>query len=746
MMKLRKGIISIIIMVIIAASFCGAMTANAEEANDDTQNITEKTDLCSLEEHEHTEKCYEPQEAKLTCESEEEGHVHTEDCYNVQEPKLICEKEEHTHEETCFTAEQLQSGEAYAVNEIMPESEDVVTTLNNLLENIPSAKEILERYANAYGNTERYTEYAEKRDQAVADAKKAIELYDSLTDELKEEIKNYNRKSLDLVAALTDPGLGYNMETGITFKMPENVGENYVYQFSSDCYYQSSMNYALEDNVVAFLMVDTSDYDEEPWKPNSRDYEQGISNYEVAFCCDNITSANEKWAYKRVNLEDSTYYGEDEAEHIRAIVQNSYPFTSADEMRDILVGKNVLTTEEAAKADEGQLLTAVQCAIWHFANEIPYDADSWSLAGWLDYGPGYFGNELKPIAEYYENSEEANSNIRKIYQYLINAAPKKTENIIISDVAYEAYKMKGTDSFDVVVRILLNTEIQSDDDIEINISVEGTDNQVVLKPTEGREFMATLADVNAESEINVDVSGTQQLEKDVYFYEPWPNDNKDNPQRGASQSLVGAASGETKIHVSHSFKVRDAKDGIDIVLLKKGSDNKALEAAEFELSYIAGDGSKLPIKNSEGKSLFVTDENGKIYFKNLMPGNYVLTETKAPSGYIVSQSEKETEFIIVDGDAGVTVELKNNFSKVSVDGTVLTINNDKEEGKEVDKEDEDNEEEQIEERVEERIEEQEAVQSAGTKTGDSAKMTSWITVLVITAGSMMYIGRKRIRR
>ena len=49
--------------------------------------------LCGLEEHNHTDECY---EKVLVC---DEDHEHTDECY---EDRLICEQEEHSHTDKCY--------------------------------------------------------------------------------------------------------------------------------------------------------------------------------------------------------------------------------------------------------------------------------------------------------------------------------------------------------------------------------------------------------------------------------------------------------------------------------------------------------------------------------------------------------------------------------------------------------------------------------------------------------------------
>lgn len=86
--------------------------------------LTNKTPICGMEEHAHTDDCYEQvlacgleeseghahtdacydEEGNLTCGLEESaGHVHDESCY---EQRLTCELEEHAHTDACYPAEE----------------------------------------------------------------------------------------------------------------------------------------------------------------------------------------------------------------------------------------------------------------------------------------------------------------------------------------------------------------------------------------------------------------------------------------------------------------------------------------------------------------------------------------------------------------------------------------------------------------------------------------------------------------
>ena len=55
--------------------------------------------VCGLEEHQHTDACY---EQTLSCELEEgDEHQHTDACY---ERELACDKQEHAHSDACYAA------------------------------------------------------------------------------------------------------------------------------------------------------------------------------------------------------------------------------------------------------------------------------------------------------------------------------------------------------------------------------------------------------------------------------------------------------------------------------------------------------------------------------------------------------------------------------------------------------------------------------------------------------------------
>ncbi|MCD7813491.1 MAG: hypothetical protein LUH20_05475 [Lachnospiraceae bacterium] len=63
----------------------------------DVAYASEPVLVCALEEHTHSDSCY---EMLLTCERTE--HTHSADCYDA-DGNLICGREEHVHDDSCYT-------------------------------------------------------------------------------------------------------------------------------------------------------------------------------------------------------------------------------------------------------------------------------------------------------------------------------------------------------------------------------------------------------------------------------------------------------------------------------------------------------------------------------------------------------------------------------------------------------------------------------------------------------------------
>ena len=116
-----------------------------------------------------------------------------------------------------------------------------------------------------------------------------------------------------------------------------------------------------------------------------------------------------------------------------------------------------------------------------------------------------------------------------------------------------------------------------------------------------------------------------------------------------------------------------------LIIQKRSQDNQPLSGAEFRITTAAGcevglDG-VIGTSTLTSNGIFRTDAQGEIRITNLAPGAYVLTEIKAPDGYVMDSPS--TNVVIGTGGDTQTVVVKNSKAgslvilKKSTDGKPL---------------------------------------------------------------------------
>ena len=421
------------------------------------------------------------------------------------------------------------------------------------------------------------------------------------------------------------------------------------------------------------VMVDaTEDY---TWTPNGP-YSFADSNYEVLYCCDAYTGYNNGIYYKRMNLEDSGYYSAEEAAHIRAIITNSYPFISVEQMKQNLAAEGF---EGAAELDRAEIIAAVQGAVWYFSNGADYrykhtfNVQKNSQWGGVmhDY-TAEMSAEIQALGKRKFLVDEAVGNrINGLMDYLkgLDAVYAEKNEIIVSEIeildAVPVQEKSGV--YTIVLRLVLNNSgTSSQDNITANIYVG--DKLVSTEAVKlGTNEYQVSVEASAGDVIKTVISGTQIMPKGVYFYEP-------EGGRDVSQCLVGVAMGQTDVYAEASitldFPTTLLSTG-DIVLKKVDENGNALAGATFEL-YCRKDGIDYFVKTYD------VDSNGELRITDLLPGQYVLKETVAPATY-----NKLTEEIVLtimedgttESDAlpeGVTLDKSSGTVEITVVNTKIS--------------------------------------------------------------------------
>ena len=371
-------------------------------------------------------------------------------------------------------------------------------------------------------------------------------------------------------------------ENGYTFRSVY-AAPRHSYEMSN---HMVSTNGGVNNDIPQTLvLVDASeDY---TWTPN-KIYSYGESNYEVLYCCDAVTGYEDNIYYKRLNLEDSNYYTNEEAAQIRAIVTNAYPYVSMEQMKSNLAAEGFEGAEELTRAE---IISAVQAAIWAYANDekgnytysqtfhVP-DNSQWG--GCMH---DYTG-EMQPIwwatgKRKFSTNEDVATRINSLIDYLKALDPVYPEKnqIIISDIKILDSVPVETeeDVFSVDLQVLLNNSGSSEEDtIALNVYVDDelVNTQNVELNTE--QYDCTVLAQKGQT-IKAVVSGTQMVSRGVYFYEP-------EGGRDVSQCLVGVASGRTDVYAQASIELYER-----IITFEKTTTSeqgkKPLEGIVFDIYY-----------------------------------------------------------------------------------------------------------------------------------------------------------------
>ena len=466
-----------------------------------------------------------------------------------------------------------------------------------------------------------YETYVANMFAARAAAKNA---YDALTEEQKAQIDPA------LVEKLNDQ-LDTNFRSG-TFPVTQGTG---VYTFEAVknivaggmAYETTHMVTEGSEIPSTFILVDTSDGKTE-WTPDGI-YECTKSNYEVVYCCDVMTPLVYTTHYKRTNLEDSGYYSDTSARHIRAILQNAYPFVSLEQMKSNLKEAG-LQEEFVDQLTRSDVIAAVQMAIWAYANASEEDV----LAN-MNYSATYDvianrTNYMNPLHDYTNelwtwwttNSRQFSYDPRMEYRvntlvyYLCNleGVDPAEDQIVISNVEVtRAELMPGeNDTYRLGMYVHLNNGGREEDDLKVvvtsySVQEDGTkiitaqSNQVVA----GRKKMEMHVTANPGDLIQVVVEGTQTLSRGVYFYEP-------EGGREVSQSLVGVSQGKTAVRAEKDFVfVEDSGEmGLRIHKTESGT-GLPLSDIRFQIYGVSTeDGEELStVPTAEEIAKYMTEEN-----------------------------------------------------------------------------------------------------------------------------------------
>lgn len=292
------------------------------------------------------------------------------------------------------------------------------------------------------------------------------------------------------------------------------------------------------------------------------------------YCCDyevNILKTGDKIAYRRLTLENSGYYDEEAAKKIRAIVLNSYPVLSLNEMMQNMEKENYVLNESVS---EEQMLSGTQRAIWQCSNKS--EVENQKVYRYSHRITDGYSDVIKVPEDTYKESNEyydenINENVQKVYDYLMSLNGKEASpgSIVLNGVQAAPLSAGTSGAVDVLLRFELKNDRHGGITLDEKDVLTLTANNQIFPCSEWKNegngtYSVMLQGVTAGENIDVTISGEQYLARDAYFYEPVSG-------RHAAQCFVGVAEGSTPVFARGSFRIDEKTERLAYLSVKKTS-------------------------------------------------------------------------------------------------------------------------------------------------------------------------------
>lgn len=397
------------------------------------------------------------------------------------------------------------------------------------------------------------------------------------------------------------------------------------------------------------------------------------------YCCDyevNILKTGDKIAYRRLTLENSGYYDEEAAKKIRAIVLNSYPVLSLNEMMQNMEKENYVLNESVS---EEQMLSGTQRAIWQCSNKS--EVENQKVYRYSHRITDGYSDVIKVPEDTYKESNEyydenINENVQKVYDYLMSLNGKEASpgGIVLNGVQAAPLSAGTSGAVDVLLRFELKNDRHGGITLDEKDVLTLTANNQIFPCSEWKNegngtYSVMLQGVTAGENIDVTISGEQYLARDAYFYEPVSG-------RHAAQCFVGVAEGSTPVFARGSFRIDEKTERLAYLSVKKTS-NRA-DTYKFNVYKAENDTKELintvEITTAEANTCVASEKillpagTYIVEEEDAIKAGYTLTVTVDGKEHTVNSEKVENPSVQVtlkeNSEAEVTVNFANCYEEI----------------------------------------------------------------------------------
>lgn len=329
-----------------------------------------------------------------------------------------------------------------------------------------------------------------------------------------------------------------------------------------------------------------------------------------AYCCDLDTYTKNNTYYKRTNLENAGYFEPNVAKRIRNVVVNGYDPNDEDSVIRLEKAANEWAQANkkgtVSSLTKKEALTATQLAVWSLANpDMEPGSNSSTITLVKDYLVNLPEGELKPDETVAEDIE-ATTNIKREYgtnKVTIYGTFSFYSKAGSSAIENDPSRVRVTPEGDAI-RFSIRDENETL--VSYNLSNMLETGMATLDP-ETLEYTYEIKGVEYDTvskglNINIKVSGVQELPKGAYFYQ--------TPDRRDSQNFVGIADWDKALDLNAAVKANVYEPAKAVVYLDAAKTMDGIAPGEDNIF-------EFVLKDEKGEVVQkkVNTANGEIFFE-----------------------------------------------------------------------------------------------------------------------------------
>ena len=413
------------------------------------------------------------------------------------------------------------------------------------------------------------------------------------------------------------------------------------------------------------------------------------------YCVDAVTDGVTGYDYRRVNLEDATYFSDEVAGRVRAIITASFPHQN--NMEALAAKVNAWIAEEensltpVANLNYSEAISATQSVIWTLTNDGELNEDIYA-----GYAPNGFKDEQIVFTESMDFPFSGNtaSNIQALALYLNDLEPMAPKTTVISENAFSdasvEFVQETDGTYTATVTVTVTAEVSGTTDLDIVAVADGAVSEAQKVENGEKEYTLTISGLAHKCDVTINIDGVQDG-ADVFLFDPANG-------RESSQTMAGYDESTLPAHAEITLKT----DRI-LNILKTDGTGAPLKNLQFSIYKVAGltdylngkvtigavpteedvakyaiaenlvttvttddNGSASHNFRTEDAVYLVVEEKNAVVENPIAPFFVVLPNEKAENPYIVTAQPKNT---VIDEEIDIekdVTEIDNDWSTYDV--------------------------------------------------------------------------------